>query len=54
MVKALIDDRLEIAKTRIANEIMEKRRIGKLSAKEANLIAREIVDREYEIARQTD
>ena len=53
-LKSLIDERLEIAKTRIAEEIIAKRALGKLSSKEANLIARAIVDREYDIARVTD
>ena len=52
-LKSLIDDRLNIARARLAQKMVEKG-LDKISSKEANLLAREIIDREYEIARQTD
>ena len=53
-INKLIEIRLNIAKTKIANNIEEKQLLGKVSEKEANVIARDIIDREYEIARETD
>ena len=53
-INKLIQVRLDIAKTKIANNIEEKQLLGKVSEKEANRIARDIIDREYEIARETD